>query len=57
MESYPEEPQTYNVIIDKITNIEEVMQIEDLNNVWSLIEIEDKRIASGNEAGHISIYS
>ena len=38
--------------------VQEVLQSEDLHtNIWSLIETEDKRIASGGEEGNISISS
>ena len=64
---YPEPPiqLTYNeqeVPINKaklqiISKINVVMQSEELNSVWSLIETEDKRIASGSAVGDISISS
>ena len=52
--------QPCNIIMNKITQIEEVLQSDDLDTltgVYSLTETEDKRIASGGYDGNISISS
>ena len=49
-----------NIIMNKITQIEELLQSDDLDTltgVYSLTETEDKRIASGGYDGNISISS
>ena len=51
-----EEPQKH---AKQIINLEEIMESEDLDNdyVYSLIEIQDKRIATGGGDGNITISS